>query len=135
MLDIKTALPSLQCSSLFLNIDITHINRLQAIQNALACVFTKIPKYHHLTAVLKTFNWFKMPELIDYKAISLTNNTLQSSQPSYLHQLFTNQPSRSTRSSSALTLLRPSVTSLLKFADRFIAIVVPPLWNKLRPAL
>src|SRR6218665_1118648 len=41
----------------------------------------------------------------------------------------------STRSSSALTLLRPSVTSSLKFSDRSIAIAVPPLWNKLPPAL
>ena len=44
------------------------------------------------------------------------------------------QPSRSTRSSSAQTLLHPSVTSSLKFADRSIAIAVPPLWNKLPPA-
>jgi len=42
------------------------------------------------------------------------------------------QTSRSTRSSSAITLLRPSVTSSLKFADRSIAIAVPPLWNKLQ---
>src|SRR6218665_3600272 len=66
---------------------------------------------------------------------SLTYNTLQFSQPSYIRQLFTIKPSRSTRSSSALTLLRPSVTSPLKFADRSIAIAVPPLWNKLPPAL
>src|SRR6218665_1527306 len=40
----------------------------------------------------------------------------------YINQLFTIQPPRSTRSSSAVTLLRPSVTSSLKFADRSIAI-------------
>src|SRR6218665_2522536 len=49
------------------------------------------------------------------KAISLTYNTLQSPQPSYLRQMFTIQPSHSMRSSSALTLLRPSVTSSLKY--------------------
>ena len=47
----------------------------------------------------------------------LTYNTLHSSQPSYLRQLFTIQPSLSTRSSFALTLLRLSVTSSLKFPD------------------
>src|SRR6218665_801049 len=63
--------------------------------------------------------------------------TLQSFQAklSYLRRLFTIQPARSTRSSSALTLLRPSVTSSLKFSDRSIAIAAPPLWNKLPPAL
>src|SRR6218665_793477 len=60
---------------------------------------------------------------------------LQSSQPSYLRQLFTIQPPRSTRSSSTLTLLRPSVTSSLKFYNRSIAVAVQPLWNKLPPAL
>src|SRR6218665_1136178 len=36
---------------------------------------------------------------------------------------------------NGLTLLRPSDTSSLKFADRSIAIAVSPLWNKLPPAL
>src|SRR6218665_3776231 len=57
------------------------------------------------------------------------------SPPVCMRQLFTIQPARSTCSSSALTLLRPSVTSSLKFAGRSTAIAVPPLWNKLPPAL
>src|SRR6218665_1115907 len=57
-------------------------------------------------------------------------NTLQSSQPFYLCQLFTIQPPRSTRSSSTQTLLRPSVTSSLKFSHRSIAIhVALPLFG------
>src|SRR6218665_3000813 len=83
----------------------------------------------------KKLHWLKIPERIEYKAISLTYNTLQSSQPSILRQLFTIQPSRSTRSSSTLTLLRPSVTSSHKFANRSIAAAIPPLLNKLPPAL
>src|SRR6185503_12387322 len=34
-----------------------------------------------------------------------------------------------------LTLLRPPVTSSLNFANRSIAIAIPPLWNKLPPVL
>src|SRR6218665_1441009 len=33
------------------------------------------------------------------------------------------------------TILRSSVTSSLKFSNRSIAAAVPPLWNKLPPAL
>src|SRR6218665_2813164 len=144
MLDLKTASTIATsivhakldyCNSLFLNIDLTQINRLQAIQNALARAVTKTPKHHHITPVLKKLHWLKIPERIEYKVISLTYNTLQPSQPSYLRQLFTIQPPRSTRSSSTLTLLRPSVTSLLKFSNHSIAVAVPPLWNKLPPAL
>src|SRR6218665_879992 len=56
-------------------------------------------------------------------------------QLSYLRHLFTIQPPRSTRSSSTLTQLRPSVTSSLKFFNRSIAVAVPPLSKKLPPAL
>src|SRR6218665_869382 len=90
--------------------------------------------HHHITPVLKKLHRLKIPERIEYKGIALTYNTLQSSQPSYLRQLFTIQPPRSTRSSSTLTLLpvlRPSVPSSLKFPNRSIAVAVPPLWNKL----
>ena len=144
MLDLKTAstiATSLvhakldYCNSLFLNIDVTQIKRLQAIQNPLARAVTKTPKHHHIIHVLKKLHWLKIPERIEYKVISLTYNMLQSSQPSYLRQLFTIQPPRSTRPSSNLTLLRPSVTSSLKFYNRSIAVAVPPLWNKLPPAL
>src|SRR5688572_31691745 len=72
------------------------------------------PKYHHITPVLKSLHWLKIPERIEYKIISFTYNALQTSQPSYLRQLFTIQPRRPTRSSFSLTLLRPSVTSSLK---------------------
>src|SRR6218665_2678755 len=122
------------CNSLFLKIDITQINRLQAIHNALARAVNKTPKHHHITPVLNKLHKLKISERIEYKALSLTYNTLQSSQPSYLRQLFTIQSPRSTRCSSTLTLLRPSVTSSLKFADRSIAIAVPPIWNKTPPA-
>src|SRR6218665_3980867 len=144
MLDLKTASTIATsivhakldyCNSLFLNIDATQINRLQASQNALARAVTKPPKHHHITPVLKKLHWLKIPERIEYKVISLTYNTPQSSQPSYLRQLFTIQPPRSTRSSSPLTLPRPPVTSSLKFSNRSIDVAVPPLWNKLPPAL
>ena len=144
MLDLKMASTIATCivhakldysNSLFLNIGITQLNRLQASQNDVARAVTKSPTHHNIYPVLKNLHWLKIPEKIEYKSISLTYNTPQSSQPSYLRQLFTIQPSRSTRSSSALTLLRPSVTSSLKFAGRSTAIAVPPLWNKLPPAL
>src|SRR6218665_2850604 len=94
----------------------------------------KLPKYNHIIPVLKNLHWFKIPEGIKYNSMSLTYmySTLQSSQPSYIRQLFTIQHSSSTHSSSALTLFRFSVTSPLKFADRSIAIASPSLGIKLR---
>src|SRR6218665_3271215 len=100
MLDLKTASTIATsivhsklnyCNSLFLNTDITEINRLQTIQNDLARAVTRTPKHHHITPVLKWLHWLKIPERIEYKAISLSYNKLQYSQPSYLRQLFTIQ--------------------------------------------
>src|SRR6218665_3310442 len=49
--------------------------------------------------------------------------SLQSSKPTYIHlrELFTIQPSRSTRSSFYLTLSRPPVPSNLMFSNRAIS--------------
>ena len=46
------------------------------------------------------------------------------------------QPLLPNRSSSTLTLLRPSIASSLRFANHHsIAIAVQPLWNKLSPVI
>src|SRR6218665_4127440 len=63
------------CNSLFLNINITQINRFQLMQNAHASAVTKTPKHHHITPVLKKLHWLKIPERIKYNAISLTYST------------------------------------------------------------
>ena len=77
MLDLKTASAIATsivhakldyCNSLFLNIDVTQIHRLQAIQNALARAVTKTSKHHHITPVLKKLHWLKIPQRIEYKS-------------------------------------------------------------------
>ena len=119
------------CNSLFLNLESTQIKRLQLIQNSLARAVTRTPKHHHITPVLKSLHWLKIPERIHFKVLSLTYNSLQYSQPKYLRELFTIQPPRSTRSSSYLTLSRPPVTTRLKFSNRSISHTAPRLWNEL----
>src|SRR6218665_3795417 len=96
-------------NSLFLNLDSTQIQRLQLIQNSLARAVTRTPRHHHIPPGLKSLHWLKIPERIHFKVLSLTYNSLQSSQPTYLRELFTIHPTRSTRSSSCLTLSRPPV--------------------------
>ena len=122
MLDFKTAATIATsivqakldyCNSLFLNIDITQINRLQAIQNVLARAVTKPPNTTTSLLSSKSLHWLKIPERIEYKFISLTYNTLRPSQSSYLRQLFTVQPLRSTRSSSTLTHTAPPSRHLI----------------------
>src|SRR6218665_2908689 len=123
------------CNSLFLSLDSTQIHRLQLIQNSLARAVTRTPRHHHITPVLKSLHRLKIPERIHFIVLSLTYNSLQSSKPPYLRELFTIQPTRSTRSSSCLTLSRPPVTSHLMFSKRAISVTAPRLWNDLPPEL
>src|SRR6218665_3827521 len=116
------------CSSLFLSLDSTQIHRLQLIQNSLARAVTRTPRHHHITPVPKSLHWLKIPKRIHFKVLSLTYNSLQSSQPTYLRELFTIQPTRSIRSSSCLTLSRPPVTSHLMFSNPTLSITPPPPW-------
>src|SRR6218665_2500435 len=103
--------------------------------NSLARAVPRTPRHHHITPVLKSLHWLKITERIHFEVLSLIYNSLQSSQPTYLRELFTIQPTRSTRSSSCLTLSRPPVTSHLTFSKRAISVTAPRLWNDLPPEL
>ena len=71
-------------------------------------VSSKVPNYladdiqlaSHITPILKSLHWLKVKERIEYKLLSLTYKVLTTSQPSYLNNLISVQPPRSTRSSS-----------------------------------
>src|SRR6218665_3683584 len=123
------------CNSIFLSLDSTQIHRLQLIQNSLAQDVTRTPRHHHITPVLKSLHWLQIPERNPFKVLSLTYNPLQSPQPTSPRELFTIQPTRSTRSSFCLTISRPPVTSYLMFSNRAIPITAPRLWNDLPPEL
>ena len=74
------------------------ITRLQRIQNSLARAVVKAPKFSRTTPIIRSLHWLKITERIEYKLLSLTYKVLTTTQPSYLHNLITVQPPRSTRS-------------------------------------
>ena len=84
-----------------------------------------------MTPILKSLHWLKVNERIEYKLLSLTYKVLTTAQHSYLHNLISLQPPRSTRSSSVVTLSRPPTISSLKIADRSFRYASPRLWNQL----
>lgn len=93
-----------------------------------AIVIVSAPKSFHSTPIVCFLH-------INYKVVSLTFRTLQTSQPSYLRSLLTIQPHRSVWSSSCLTLLRhPSIT-ILKSTNQLFRVSAPQLWDKLPPHL
>ena len=68
---------------------------------------------------------------IEYKLLSLTYKFLTTSQPDYLRNLISVQSTGRTRSSSLVTLARPSVSSSLQITNRSFTYASPYLWNQL----
>jgi len=63
------------CTTVFQNIKY-QINRLQHIQNSHPRAVVQAPKFQHITPVLKSLQWLKVSERIEYKIISLTHKIL-----------------------------------------------------------
>jgi len=78
-----------------------------------------------------SMHWLKITERFEYKLLSLIYKVLTTTQPSYLHNLFTVQPPGSTRSSSLVTLAHPSVSSSLHITDRSLPYASHRLRNQL----
>ena len=85
--------------------------------------------FHHITPILKSLYWLNMNERIQYKVLSLTYKTLNSSRPAYLHSLVNLNHSRSTRSSSLVTLNRPSNPPHLQITNRSFYHTAPAMCN------
>ena len=119
------------CNSLYLNLPKSQITWLQQIQNSVAHAVVKAPRSSHITPILQSLHWLKITERIEYKLLSLTYKVLTTTQPSYLYNLITIQPPHSTRSSSLVTLARPSTSSSLGITDRSFQYASPRLWNQL----
>ena len=66
-----------------------------------------------------------------YKLLSLTYKVLTTSQPDYLRNLISVQSTGRTRSSSLVTLARPSVSFSLQITNRSFTYASPYLWNQL----
>ena len=106
------------------------INRLQQIQNCLARTMVKAST-PLITPILRSLHWLKNNERIVYKLLSLTYKLLTTSQPDYLHNLVSVQYSGRTRSSSVVTLARPSVSSSLQITNLSFRYASSHLWNQL----
>ena len=118
------------CNSLFVNLPNTEIHRLQFLQNSLARAIYRSPKHCHISPILQSLHWLKIPERISYKIVSLTYKLLHFSDPPYLSNLIQISPG-STRSSDYVTLVRPAIQSRSAVSGRAFQYVASQLWNSL----
>ena len=118
------------CNSFLFNVTEKEISKLQGVQNCLARVVTKSPRFCHITPLLKALHWLPVRYRIKFKLCSLTCQALTSGQPVYIRNML--QPLRKVRTlrSSDLDQLNvPRVRAAV--GSRAFSVAAPRLWNKL----
>ena len=121
------------CNSLLYGLPAYQLNKLQRVQNAAARIIRRLPKFCHITPVLRELHWLPVKFRIDYKILLLTYKGLHEMCPDYLKDLLviSNNKRYNLRSSDSLLLKNPSFKSSSTLGDRSFQVAAPILWNAL----
>ena len=110
---IATALVSSRldyCNSLIYNFANKDIATLQRVQNCLARIVTRSPRFFRSVPLLKSLHWLPVHYRINFKICTITYQTLLSTQPAYLNSmLIPARNPRQLRSTSSNSLYIPRV--------------------------
>ena len=120
------------CNALLHDIPQYQQQRLQKVLNAAARFVYQLPKFCHITPVLKALHWLPVKYRIMFKIILLVFKILHGLAPTYLQDLIkVKPPSRyQLRSDDKFFLVVPK-TKCKTFGDRAFYKAGPDLWNHL----
>ena len=119
------------CNSLLAGISKDRISKLQRVQKNAARLTHKVPKFEHITPLLKELHWLPVQLRIEYKIALLCFKALNSLCPLYVKDLLKPYvPNRELRSCSNNTLEEP-LTRLKTYGDRSFSSYAPRVWNAL----
>ena len=77
------------CNSVLFGLSVNLIQRLQSVQNAAARLTFRIRRSEHITRVLISLHWRRVPERISFKLAVMTYRSIHGTSPSYLQSCFT----------------------------------------------
>ena len=122
------------CNSLFIGLPKYLLMKLQSVQNAAARVVSGAYKYHHITPILYSLHWLKIPQRIQYKISLITYKAVHGTAPSYIRELLAPvdelRQTRQLRSSNQ-KLLSIKKTNTKNHGERAYCNAAPPIWNSL----
>ena len=122
------------CNSLLYGVPDYQIRKLQRVMNASARLIFCMPKFCHITPILKELHWLPIRERIKFKILLLTFKCLQDQAPQYLKELITVLPQSNynlRRNNNGILLKRPVKTTKKTMGDRSFSSATPMLWNDL----
>ena len=118
------------CNSLLHTIPAKDLQKLQRVQNCLARVVTKAPRFSRSIPLLKSLHWLPIKFRIQFKICTFVFRCLNDGQPSYLSSLlFSADSVKHLRSNNTNKLKVPRIRT--KFGARAFSVSGPTLWNLL----
>ena len=123
------------CNALLAGLPASAIRPLQLIQNAAARLVFNLPKFSHVTPLLRTLHWLPIAARIRFKTLVLAYQAAKGTAPAYLQAMVTPQTSaRSLRSSTSAGRLAPPPLHLhgsRTARSRLFTTLAPRWWNEL----
>ncbi|KAM9437695.1 uncharacterized protein ACWYII_015534 [Salvelinus alpinus] len=122
------------CNSLLAGLPACAIKPLQLIQNAAARLVFNLPKFSHVTPLLRSLHWLPVEARIRYKTMVLAYGAVRGTAPQYLQALI--RPYTQTRALCSSTSGLLASLPLRKYSSRsaqskLFAALAPQWWNKL----
>ena len=106
------------------------IDRLPRVQNCLARVITKAPRFSRSVPILKRLHWLPVKFRIHFKICAVTFRTLKDNQPAYLADILVRPKcSKYLRSTNSNRFVVPRIKT--ETGSRVFSISDPALWNAL----
>ena len=122
------------CNSLLYGVPDCQIKKLQRVMNASARLIFCMPKYCHITPILKELHWLPVRFRIDFKILLLTFKILRGLAPKYLSDLINVlPPSRYSLRRNDNGVLLNGHTNITKatMGDRAFMVSAPRIWNSM----
>ncbi|KAL7866945.1 hypothetical protein AOLI_G00147590 [Acnodon oligacanthus] len=112
------------------------IKPLQLIQNAAAQLVFNLPKFSHVTPLLRSFHWLPVAACIRFKTLILAYKAKNGPAPAYLMAMVKSRTvPRNLCASSTARLDPPSFKVHGRRVSRMFSILAPKCWNELPLAI
>jgi len=124
------------CNSLLIDLPLTHIQRLQSVQNATARLIFNLRRCHHITDALIGLHWLRVLERIAFKVATLTYRALHGSAPPYLASSFicvADMPHRRRLRSASTEQLYVPTCPQSNIGGRAFPVAGAKVWNSDKP--
>ncbi|KAI4888962.1 hypothetical protein NFI96_001184, partial [Prochilodus magdalenae] len=105
---------------------------LQLVQNAAARLIFNLPKFTHVTPLLRSLHWLPVAARLRFKTLMLAYKAKNGPAPLYLMAMVKSRAvPRALRASSTARLEPPSLRTHGRQASRLFSVLAPRWWNEL----